>query len=1042
MKALNLSMQAFGPYLNKVNIDFSLLKNKLFLITGPTGSGKTTILDGICFSLFCKSTGARRSFIDMRNAAADKKTPTDICFDFELNDDIYRFHRCIKPSKSRKTNDIKFKEEHECLKFDNNINDWSLLLSGSESKVRAIAQDLLGLNCEQFSQVIVLPQGEFRKLLLSNSNDKLKIFQTLFKTQRFELITNSALELSKEIKKNCEINLSKYELILNQESVDSQDALHKKLKEYNLTLKNLNHDILLLQKKLADLNDKLIKKQKLLLLFDEFDDLNIKLQNMNSKKNKFDDLNKKLSFLISLKTIYPYWSNYNNLNKNYQDSLNRFKICFNNLISSYQEYLSNLKTDSEKTNLKELLILNSNKISKFDDLLKNIYKINELHNDIKNKKLKLENYSELLLKHQQNLKLLLKKQNNLNSDLDNIRTLKVKLPEYKMNFSELNKKYENSIKFNKLNEQITKLNKSIKELSSQIATKQQSLCDIEAKIEDINIKEQNNIAYSLAKNLKPGKPCPVCGALHHPNTATFINSPDVSDSKLLQTQKSSLQNEISDLKINLAKQKTELDIKNKNLSELDLNLCDDILIQTTIKNNLDSLTSKICSLYNLTPDNKLNDTYFNQILSHLETTESLKIKSISLIDNDIKNIENEINTYNDKIHSTELELSSKTSSLNALNDQLPNTLKSYSPIAIKNNLEKKRYDLISQNNTLNSQIQNLENVLATSLNKLNICFERTGSSLKNLCSLLNDYYISQNLLKEQLIKLNLSLFDISSNASLYKNLDDEIYFIKDSIAKYNTEKNIILTHLNELSQKLSDTSKPDISHIKAEIKSTDELLNLKIESLGKLKHNLKTCKASVKTLNTINKEAKSLTEQYSKAAKISGMLNGSNAYKIPFKMYALSLMLEDILNCSNIYLSRLSQNRYKFKHKSIKAISRGFNGLDIEIFDAYFGSCRSIETLSGGEMFLASLALSFGLSDVVQNYSGGVYIDSIFIDEGFGSLDEETLSTALNALLLIQKTGRTVGIISHVTELKSFISNKIQISKSLDGQSILKLVMT
>ena len=93
-------------------------------------------------------------------------------------------------------------------------------------------------------------------------------------------------------------------------------------------------------------------------------------------------------------------------------------------------------------------------------------------------------------------------------------------------------------------------------------------------------------------------------------------------------------------------------------------------------------------------------------------------------------------------------------------------------------------------------------------------------------------------------------------------------------------------------------------------------------------------------------------------------------------------------------------------------------------------------------MFLASLALSFGLSDVVQNYSGGVYIDSIFIDEGFGSLDEETLSTALNALLLIQKTGRTVGIISHVTELKSFISNKIQISKSLDGQSILKLVMT
>lgn len=1042
MKALNLSMQAFGPYLNKVNIDFSLLKNKLFLITGPTGSGKTTILDGICFALYCKSTGARRSFIDMRNAAADEKTPTDICFDFELNDDIYRFHRCIKLSKSRKTKDIKLKDEHECLKFDKKNNDWSLLLSGSESKIRAVAQDLLGLNCEQFSQVIVLPQGEFRKLLLSNSNDKLKIFQTLFKTQRFELITKSALELSKEIKKNCEISLSKYELILSQEAVDSQDALHKKLKENKLTFKNLNNEILLLQKKLADLNEELIKKQKLILLFDELDDLNIKLKNINNKKNKFDDLNKKLSFFISLKTIYPYWNDYNKLNKNYQDYLNHFKICFNNLTSAYQEYISALKDDSEKTKLQESLILNLNKISKLDDLFKNIYKINELYNDIKNKKLKLKNDSQTLLKYQEKLNFLLKKQDNLNYDLDNIRILKIKLSEYKMNFIELNKKYENSIKFNELNKQITHLNKSIEELSSQIETKQQNLRNIDAEIENIKIQEQNNIAYSFAKNLKPGKPCPVCGAIHHPNKAAFINSAELSNSKLLQTQKSSLQNEISDLKINLAKQKTELDIKKKNLSDENLNSSDSLLNQATIKHNLDCLISKICSLYNLNPDNKLNDTCFNQILNDLKATESVKIKSISINDNDIKNLENEINTYNNKIHSLELELTSKTSLFNALNAQLPDNLKSYNPNVIKNNLEKKRNDLISQNNNLNYQIQNLDNILATSLNKLNICLERSVSCLKNLCSILNDYYVSQKSLKEQLIKLNLSFSDILSNSALYDNLDNEIYFIKDSIAKYNAEKNIIIKQLKKLLQKLSDTSKPDIHDIKAQIKSTDELLNLKIESLGKLKHDLKTCEVSVKNLNTINKETQSLTEQYSKAAKISDMLNGTNAYKIPFKVYALSLMLEDILNCSNIYLSRLSQNRYKFKHKSIKAVSRGFNGLDIEIFDAHFGSCRSIETLSGGEMFLASLALSFGLSDVVQSYSGGVYIDSIFIDEGFGSLDEETLSTALNALLLIQKTGRTIGIISHVTELKSFISNKIQISKALDGQSILKLIMT
>ena len=223
MTPIRLKMQAFGPYQGAVEIAFSGLRGKLFLITGSTGGGKTTILDAICFALFCRATGGRRTWQDMRNLSAGEDMPTVVDFEFSLGKEQYRFQRSWRWHKVRGSGRMEMRDEHQCSR--RNGEQWELLASGAESRVREYAQRLLGLTCEQFSQVIVLPQGEFRKLLLSNSTEKSKIFQTLFQTEKWERITKCAQSMAEDLEQRCSGLLSARQAVLESEGVQALEEL-------------------------------------------------------------------------------------------------------------------------------------------------------------------------------------------------------------------------------------------------------------------------------------------------------------------------------------------------------------------------------------------------------------------------------------------------------------------------------------------------------------------------------------------------------------------------------------------------------------------------------------------------------------------------------------------------------------------------------------------------------------------------------------------------------------------------------------------------
>ena len=245
--------------------------------------------------------------------------------------------------------------------------------------------------------------------------------------------------------------------------------------------------------------------------------------------------------------------------------------------------------------------------------------------------------------------------------------------------------------------------------------------------------------------------------------------------------------------------------------------------------------------------------------------------------------------------------------------------------------------------------------------------------------------------------------------------------------------------ISRLQRELSGKEQPDLNAQRKRQAQAQEAAAQAAQAVGKLEQTALAAKESLGRLRKLEEKGKKLEEEYGRTNRLAALLSGKNACKVPLHQFVLGVMLDDILSSANQFFATLSSGRYSLSRVVGATSGNALGGLDLEVIDAYTGGARAVETLSGGELFLASLSLAFGLSDVVQSYSGGVHLDSLFIDEGFGSLDQETLDTAMKALAQLQHMGRTIGIISHVSELKNRIAAQIIVGKDRDGGSTVRI---
>ncbi len=257
--------------------------------------------------------------------------------------------------------------------------------------------------------------------------------------------------------------------------------------------------------------------------------------------------------------------------------------------------------------------------------------------------------------------------------------------------------------------------------------------------------------------------------------------------------------------------------------------------------------------------------------------------------------------------------------------------------------------------------------------------------------------------------------------------------LDEDIRKFEGELQAARDRLNRAIESAQNLESVNVELLEEEYNKIKE----EIERLIATDTTLKNQKVSVgnwlKHLDNIKKELERLEKEYGVVGHLADVASGRNQFGITFQRFVLSSLLEDVLLVASKRLQMMSKGRFALQRTRTRSDQRVTGGLDLEIYDSYTGTNRSVSSLSGGESFLASLSLALGLSDVVQSYAGGVQLETIFIDEGFGSLDSEALDCALKALMDLRQGGRLVGIISHVQELKECIDVRLEVISDKKG---------
>ena len=1020
MKPVSLEMYGFMTYKNKTFIDFTkLYSSKIFIISGDTGSGKTSIFDAISFALFGEIQ--REGFIidDLRSDFLNgDDQPTYVDFIFELEGKKYRVKRIPKQRAKKTRANVQVGHSVEFYKYE---KDKEILISDGPQKTDKKIIDLIGLNFDQLNRVMILAQGEFSKFLKSSSDEKATLLSKIFSSYIYKDIEEKLKEASKDSKKKLEFiaNKLKTEVKKNDlldENIDDEIIELKDFSKIEKVIEDLSNDLEKefdeknkeknsLSKILDDKNSKLSFYEKENEQIRLFETLNLERKEILSKKDYYENLKNELDFSQKAILIKPYYENlsdnkknYNDLEKKYYDEKDKLKIIEKNL-KDLRGKLGNIE-EIEKIidQKKENIVKNDQIMKKFNELL-SIEK--ELEKNIQN--------IELSKKYKDQIEILLEEKDQTS---DNIRALSDSLLDISKELEKINDqghKIKDELRdYQSLYEKSLENDKKIKELEKLEKEFLKAEADFKNIGEKLKLAEESKksiLINEFRKDLEKNGICPICGSIYD-KKIEFLEVGDFDLEKIRQ--------DFVDLKIKL-----------KYLNEK----------KSDLKNSID----------NKIKDPKVYEESLNEYKKSYQDLRNLYKKNLALYDEKKKNkkkLDQKANLIEDKLK----DLKNKLDKLQNLDDisDLQNKYKVkkeeldvFDKNEIEENLEKDRLYVSKEEKRikfLSEEIKDLEN-------------KRSSSS-----SLILNYESDLKKSREKILKES-QIFDEKVNEN-FKNMDEFLKYLNlsNDIIGQKEKIDLYFEKLNNISIRIeslkvyenidlyqTDKLREEIENLKEDIEKTNDFLfsiRLKVEKLSESKKEINKIKISLD-------KSKNDDEILYKLAKVcDGSLSKvSGREKINFETFVLSYYFNKILTYANLRLKDMSDGQFKMLRKKETSDKRKNNGLDIEILDYNTGKIRSEASLSGGETFIASLALALGLSDEISGENGGIKIDTLFIDEGFGSLSYDYLEKAIRTIEKLSYDNKFIGLISHVKELKNAIDAKIEVKYSKTEGSSLKVVV-
>lgn len=995
MKPIRLELKEFGPYKHEIVEWDKIINEPIFLITGKTGSGKSTLFDAFVYALYNKTTSGK-DIASLRTKTADDKTRTTVIFDFELKNKLYRVERTLAYTKKGNKNQTSGKVALIEI-VDNNEN----VLATKEQDVKEKIEQIIGLDDKQFCQLIILPQGKFKDFLLSKSSEKKETLRSLFNTFFYQKFIDKLSAYAKEQDNDYKLKerelITKFDQFIFDEKLDKFEFLKEEnFENVNIQINNQGNIIsekenvlTNLNKELENLREEHAKITKLNDKFVEFDELKEKYEEIIKEENNIIEIQNIIKKLEELEKNIDKISEYNKLItkenelvKKKEDLEKDFEGYSNKRDSNVKlgEQLEVEKKEIEviKNKLAEVKYFYDN-ISAFELAFKEKKECETKLKEFDKNKLELSKYKENILKLEQSNKQELEKSESLKTNISKI-DLSIVKKEVEVEKLEKYKNDKSSLEKNKveLEAKIDKLN---------ILRQKQS--DLKNKVEELEKNKEKEILNTFLEKLHDGDNCPLC-------QQKIIHVPEVIDVKHEE-----------DTLINKEYEDTNKEI---------------IRLETIISNEQDDYKKLQLQL------NEQEKVINFDSESELESIKKEKDENEKLLRVSQKAIEeNQIQL--DKLNSKVIELEKIIESEGDLKEKL-----SLANAKIEEYNKKVQQDIIDFKEYYKGQEQQVTG--------FNNNFEKYTEEKSQLQLKEKELEIDIKNNKERIISINSDLeelLDKFNNSKLkeyysdfkeaHEALEDlkDLKDYKEKVDAYNLAKKSLTNNIKKLEKDLSKEVKPNLEEIKERVQLQEEKVSDFGKQLAVLKNTYNTNKELYSELYNEFKVWESNIKEVREIITLSNVLSGKTESKKSLETYVQGYYLDLILEAGSKRLLQMSNDRYRFERRIEKAKGGGLQGLDIEIYDVYLNSNRIVNSLSGGELFLASLSLALGLAEVIQNESGGISLETIFIDEGFGSLDSETLDTAITTLIDLQSYGRNIGIISHVSELKDRIRSKVEV---------------
>ncbi|MEH7885010.1 SMC family ATPase [Bacillus sp. JJ1609] len=1036
MKPLKLTMQAFGPYAGTETIDFRELENRtMFVISGKTGSGKTTIFDGISYAIYGKASGEDRNGPDLRSQFAMDDILTEVSLEFSLRQKTYLITRSPQQEKKKKSGDgfTMLGAKAELYLLDENGEPQ--LLASNVREVDEKIKEIMIIDSNQFRQILMIPQGEFRKLLTSDSKDKEVILQRLFHTEIYKRVEEKLKEEATVLKKSVEDQVDKRNSAIRAIKADENDELKEYIEAGSvndvLIMPLLKAEIVAMGLKLEKMNiqraerqrerdmqqQRLFEAQTTVKQLETLEDLRLKKENLEGQQESFkqkeneSDLAKKAALLTTQEQLcHRLKAECDSLAEQAEQISKKITLLTDKLAQAEKEHQKQLNREPERKSAAEQM----NKLENMkDDVLAfaSIAKTVEgLSLSLKAAKQERENGESTLKASEERVKVLQAEKETAEkaqlSLLDNDR----KLEKFSLELDKLKK-------MQAYNHKVDMASHSLAQKKSVYNNANARFEDGKATVEELEQKWLHSQAAVLAAALHDGTACPVCGSEHHPQPASANDGfiPTEEDLKAAREQASKLDKE----KRFAEKEFIEAEANLKSLST-----AGEELIAEIIKLRPDFKTDELADVI-------LQIQSIQEKLQKEQSQLSIKVNSLDKITSEIKRIEEgkekllqQLKTLEESYHQMVIQYTEKKTTLERMTETIPEDLRSI--VAY----EKKLKDAMDLQQHLERQLEQARKNFQDAKEQLGTEKARGEDAEKRLTEKNAELVSERDVFKN---KMNAQGFD---NYQLYhqaKKDERDIQKLDMDIRNYREELRSVFDRYTEMSNILQEVKKPDIESLQKEFAELNEKIKQADEIYQDLNLKKRDNQAILEMVESLNEQMKVLEERYKLVGHLYEISKGQNTYRITFERFVLAAFLDDILAEANVRLNKMTSGRYRLLRKTDRSKGNVQSGLELLVLDAYTGQERHVKTLSGGESFKAALSLALGLADVVQNYAGGVSLETMFIDEGFGTLDPESLDQAIEALIDIQSSGRLVGIISHVPELKERIDARLEVISTQTG---------